>query len=231
MSTPPGRAGRLRLRHRIDVATRGADLLDQKLRILRTEHQRRLSIEQEARRLWEERLREAETWLLRGLLLGGESTLDRASAVEVADVTVEWTTTMGIRHPSGAACTQPLRAPTEPTPGNTALFHAETAYREAVRAAADYAAARTATRVIGAEALATRRRVRALRRHWIPRLTDELAAVELALEQTEHEDALRRRWAAEARGEQQAERQSGPDVPGRIRAEGHSAPAGRPPAE
>ncbi|MCQ4080608.1 V-type ATP synthase subunit D [Streptomyces sp. RB6PN25] len=198
MSIPPGRAGRLRLRHSIDVATRGADLLDQKLRILRTEHERRLRAEEAAGRDWQTRLGDAETWLLRGVLLGGEQALEAASVVEPADVTVEWATSMGVRHPSGATCTPAVRAPTEPAPGNTALLHAEAAYRDALLAAADYAAARAATRIIGAEVLATRRRVRALRRHWIPRLTEQLAATELALEQTEHEDAVRRRWAAEA---------------------------------
>jgi hypothetical protein len=44
--TPPGRAGRLRLRHSLDVAGLGADPLVQKLRILRSEHQRPLRAEQ-----------------------------------------------------------------------------------------------------------------------------------------------------------------------------------------
>jgi hypothetical protein len=38
--TPPGRAGRLRPGRGLDVAERGADLLEQKLRIPRSEHQR-----------------------------------------------------------------------------------------------------------------------------------------------------------------------------------------------
>ena len=38
---PPGRAGRLWLQHRLAVAQRGADLLDQKLRILRSEQAHR----------------------------------------------------------------------------------------------------------------------------------------------------------------------------------------------
>jgi vacuolar-type H+-ATPase subunit C/Vma6 len=43
-------------------------------------------------------------------------------------------------------------------------------------------------------------RARVLRRHWIPRLQDALAHAELALEQAEHEDAVRRRWAARMQG-------------------------------
>ncbi|WP_406434134.1 V-type ATP synthase subunit D [Streptomyces sp. NBC_01589] len=59
--------------------------------------------------------------------------------------------------------------------------------------------ASTAVRMIAAEAHRTRQRARALRRHWIPRLTQELAAMEQSLEQSEHEDSIRRRWATGAR--------------------------------
>lgn len=79
---------------------------------------------------------------------------------------------------------------------------AETACAEAVRAAASYAAARAAARAVGAEAVRTRQRVRALRRHWIPRLEAALDRADTALEQAEHEDAVRRRWAARETGRQ-----------------------------
>jgi V/A-type H+/Na+-transporting ATPase subunit D len=197
--TPPGRAARLRLRHSLDVALRGADLLEQKLRILRTEHQRRLDAEAAARHDWHERLQKAETWLLRGLLLSGEHALETSTPTARADVTLTWTTTMGVHHPDRASCTPAERTPTEPTPGNTALAHAEAAYRDALRTAAEYATATAAARLLGAEVHTTRRRVRALRRHWIPRLTGTLTAIDLALEQAEHEDTVRRRWAAERR--------------------------------
>ncbi|MFE2091621.1 V-type ATP synthase subunit D [Streptomyces sp. NPDC059460] len=53
--------------------------------------------------------------------------------------------------------------------------------------------------MIAAECERTRQRVRALRRHWIPRLTTELAATNLTLEQAEHEESIRRCWAAGTR--------------------------------
>ncbi|MET8247658.1 V-type ATP synthase subunit D [Streptomyces sp. NPDC005202] len=65
-----------------------------------------------------------------------------------------------------------------------------------MQAGAEYAVARTAAALVVGEAARTRQRVRALRRHWIPRLTEELAAADQALEQTEHEESVRRRWAA-----------------------------------
>ncbi|MGI5518299.1 V-type ATP synthase subunit D [Streptomyces sp. CA-106131] len=196
---PPGRAGRLRLRHSLGTALRGADLLERKLRLLLDRERELRRTAEEAGRVWGDRLAEAETWCVRGLLLGGEQALFEASPADRAEVDVEWTALMGVSHPSSASWTAPVRSPAERTPGNTAFTHAETAYRAAVRAAAEYSAARTAAELIAAEAERTRRRVRALRRHWIPRLTRELAVVELGLEEAEHEETVRRRWGASYR--------------------------------
>jgi vacuolar-type H+-ATPase subunit D/Vma8 len=199
---PPGRAGRLRLRHSLDVAERGADLLERKLRILRAEHGRLLRAEEEAANSWQDALPRAETWLLRGLLLGGEHALEAAAAdVGPAEAEVCWASSMGVRHPEAVTVTAPARPSTAAAPGNSALIHAEAAYRRVLAAAGAYAAARAAAAVVGAEVLGTRRRVRALRRHLVPRLRERLALADLALEQGEHEDTVRRRWATRVREE------------------------------
>ncbi|MEU8720870.1 V-type ATP synthase subunit D [Streptomyces antimycoticus] len=192
---PPSRAARLRLRHSLDVALRGADLLEQKLRILRTRHESLLRAEETGARAWRDTVREAETWLLRGLLQGGEHALETAAdGVGPTEITWRAETTMGVRHPWHLSCQVPDRSPDAATPGNTALVHAEAAWREALRAGAEYAVARAAAGIVGAEVARTRQRVRALRRHWIPRLEESLAQIGLALEESEHEDAVRRRW-------------------------------------
>lgn len=193
---PPGRAGRLRLRHRLDTASRGAELLEEKLRLLRAEHEALQRAEELTRREWHRELLAAETWLVRGLLLGGERSLESAAVAGPAQVTVEWTGSLGVRRPRSADCAPGVRSADEPAPGNTALAAAEAGYRAALRAAAEYAAVSSAARIVGAELLGTRHRVRALRRHWIPRLGEALAGTDLALEQSEHEDAVRRRWAS-----------------------------------
>jgi V/A-type H+-transporting ATPase subunit D len=198
-ATPPGRAGRLRLRHSLAVATRGAELLDQKLRVLRGEQERLRAEAEAAAGVWQQRVLEAERWLVRGLALSGESALDAATGTEPADVVMGWTVTMGIRLPTAGSVRLPGPSPDTAGPPNTALARAQDAYREALRAAADHAAATAAARLVDAEVLRTRQRVRALRHHWIPRLEQDLAALELALEQAEHEDAVRRRWVAGAR--------------------------------
>ncbi|WP_406100780.1 V-type ATP synthase subunit D [Streptomyces sp. NBC_01003] len=90
------------------------------------------------------------------------------------------TFTMGVRHPSEVTWALQDRAPTSAAPAHTALGFAAAAYREAVGAAAEYAVARAAAQIVGAEVLSTRRRVRALRRHWMPCLETALARVKLA---------------------------------------------------
>ncbi|MGW5419412.1 V-type ATP synthase subunit D [Streptomyces sp. NPDC003943] len=197
---PPGREGRLRLRLRLDTALRGADVLERKLLFL-LERQRALrEAEEAAAGLWSARLREAETWLLRGMLLSGEEALVQGAVADRARVVFAYTTSMGVRHPAGVTWTPAARSPDDPSPRNSALVRAEAAYREVVRTAAEYAAAHEASRVVAAEVRRTRQRVRALRHHWIPRLSGELAAAELGLEQAEHEESVRRRWASAAGG-------------------------------
>ncbi len=197
--TPPGRAGRQHLLHRLAVAARGADLLEKKLRILRTEHQRLVEAEEACSAAWRERLGEAETWLSRGLVLSGESTpcTSAAAGLAPADVTVRWTASMGVRRPSGISCTVPARRRAQPhratPPWSTPRPPTGKRYGPPPTTPAHGRPAR----IVGAEVASTSRRVRALRRHWIPRLQEALAHVDLALEQSEHEDSVRRRWAAQ----------------------------------
>ncbi|MFB6612688.1 V-type ATP synthase subunit D [Streptomyces sp. NPDC056367] len=193
---PPGRAGRLRLRLRLDTALRGADVLDRKLLFL-LDRERVLRKDEEASaRLWSHRLREAETWLLRGMLVSGEQALAPGTAAGRATLTIAYTTAMGVRYPAGVICVPAVRPPDDPTPRNSALVRAEAAYRDVVSTAAEYASAREATRLVAAEVRRTRQRVRALRHQWIPRLSRELVAAEQSLEQAEHEESVRRRWAS-----------------------------------
>ncbi|WP_432138405.1 MULTISPECIES: V-type ATP synthase subunit D [unclassified Streptomyces] len=199
---PPGRAGRTRLRRRREAALRGADLLDRKLRILLRRHRELRRVEDETRVVWHDRAARAQAWTRRGVLLGGPDGPGGATGPDAADyphraeLRITWDSTTGVRHPGAVHCETAGRDPSAPAPDNTALLLAEAAWADAVRAAAAHAAARRAAHVVGEEVLRTRQRVRALRRHWIPALETALARLEAALEQAEHEDAVRRRWAA-----------------------------------
>ncbi|MFD0542184.1 V-type ATP synthase subunit D [Streptomyces mexicanus] len=108
---PPGRAGRLKLRHSLDSAQRGADLLERKLRLLLDKERTLRREADEAGRLWQTRLAEAETWLVRGVLIGGEQALAQAVPADLARVEIEWTSLMGVTYPSAVSWRAPARSP------------------------------------------------------------------------------------------------------------------------
>jgi V/A-type H+-transporting ATPase subunit D len=197
---PPGRAGRLWLKHRLSTAQQGAELLDHKLRILRTERER-LALKQERTAIaWAAASREARPWLLRGVLLGGERSVRLSSGQAPADVRIAWEQPMGVLYPAEATCTVPDPPTDAPPPTSAALVAARECHRRALQAAVEHAAVEAAVRILAAEETATRRRLRAIKDRWIPRLQEALAEVQLRLEEEEHADGVRLRWAAGRQG-------------------------------
>jgi len=194
-TVPPGRAGRLWLTRRLQVARRGADLLDRKLRILQAELGRFREASALTAAEWDRCCADAERWLLRASMLGGQRAVRLAAASQPATVTIPYTVTIGVRHPASPDCAIP--APL--TWDGPALTRTRQAHVAALQAAVRHAAAAEALRVIEAEALATRYRLRAIEDRWIPRLEQALAEVTLALEEQELADAARLRLAVRPR--------------------------------
>jgi V/A-type H+-transporting ATPase subunit D len=191
-AVPPGRAGRLWLQRRLRVAERGAELLDRKLRILRGELDRQRGVAAQAAADWDRCQADAQRWLLRATLLGGERAVRVAADGRPADVTISYSAVMGVRHPSGASCVIP-----EPgTWDGPVLARTRQAHRAALQAAVRHAAAAEALRLVEAETLATQYRLRAIKDRWIPRLQQALSEVTLAIEEQEIADAARLRLAA-----------------------------------
>ena len=193
---PPGRAGRLWLQGRLDVARRAADLLGRKELLLQAEERRLGVLAEEAAGRWCDAWREAEAWTGRTALLGGEADLVRfrARAGTVGpDLRIAWRNTMGITYPSDAAVVLP-----DPPPAlwaNSALHPAAAANRRAVEAGVHRAAAAFAHSQVRAELAATRRRRRAVSERWIPELERSLFELEASLEELEREEHVRNRWA------------------------------------
>ncbi len=195
LTVPPGRAGRLWLTRRLAVARRGADLLDRKLQVLQRELDRRRNSASRAAEEWERRQADADSWLLRAALLGGERAIRLAAADRFAEVTISYAATMGVRYPADATCTTP-----PPAAGDgPALAAAREAHCVALAAAVQHAAAAEALRVVEGETVATRYRLRAVRDRWIPRLEQALAEVTFAIEELERADAARLRLATSTR--------------------------------
>lgn len=194
---PPGRAGRLWLAGRLAAAERGAQVLDRKLQILRREQHRLHQDALATGREWTACCADAETWLLRAALLSGQRGLQDAAAAGPADVTVTWQVRAGVRYPDAADCALPLPAAGGRAPGSSALVRAEAAHRAALTAAVRHATALAAARVLDAEVAVTQQRLRALTDRVVPQTRELLRLLVLDLEQSDHEDALRRRWAAQ----------------------------------
>lgn len=193
---PPGRAGRMWLSRRLTVATRGGDLLEQKLRILMAEEQDFSLLVERTQVAWTDAARALDGWLLRSALLSGERALRLACDGESAGVDIEWRLTMGARYPAAADCTIPDRPATAFTPDNTALRHAISAAEQALRAGVDHAVATAALASVQQEISATRRQLRAIRDRWIPRLESAHDELMIALDEQEHDEQVRLRWAA-----------------------------------
>jgi V/A-type H+/Na+-transporting ATPase subunit D len=193
LAHPPGRAGRMWLERRLDVARRGADVLDRKLRILQAELDRRRAEVTQTGQDWDEQCADAERWLLRAALLGGQRAVRLAAGGRPADVQVRYAVTMGVRHPA-IATVGPATGPV--SWAGPVLVQARQAHQRALAAAVTHAATAAALRILEAEASATRYRLRAIKDRWIPRLEQARAEVMFALDEQERADGARLRLAA-----------------------------------
>jgi V/A-type H+-transporting ATPase subunit D len=203
LGVPPGRMGRLWLRERLAVAARAADLLEQKRRALRGEAQRLGQLAEDTRTRWEETCREAETWLLRAAVVGGEGQLELVAAHlrGPSEARIVWRSTMGLAYPWEAECTLTQPVDVAGFGETSALGYAIDAHRIALVAAVEHAAAQCALDLVSKELEVTMHRLRAIERRWVPRLETALHEVEQRLEEREREDVVRARRAAQRRAE------------------------------
>jgi V/A-type H+-transporting ATPase subunit D len=101
---------------------------------------------------------------------------------------------MGVRHPARPGDGGAARPLTVDCPA--AVAPARAAHAAALEAAARHAAAAAAERILAAQVDTTRQRVRALRRRWVPQLTDALRPREIELEEQERQERISARRAA-----------------------------------
>jgi V/A-type H+/Na+-transporting ATPase subunit D len=115
--------------------------------------------------------READRWLARAVLPGGGRQVDVGIAfvTQPAQVDVAWATVMGVRLPVDAG-PSPAAGPDMVALGTgSALVLAAEAHRRALEAAVIHAAAEARHRRLETQLRRTVRRLRALRKRWIPR--------------------------------------------------------------
>ncbi len=196
---PPGRAGRPWLLKRIATATHGADLLREKQQLLSREWHRLVQYREQTAREWAMTTTEVERWATRADALGGTmaTRLTGAAVAGRAEVSIAWRSTMGVLHPDEARVTTPSLDGWDVAAANGAVRPAAEAARSALGAAARHAVAESALRAVESELTSTRRRLRAIERHRLPRLEGELHTLVLALDEVEREERLVTRWAAQ----------------------------------
>jgi V/A-type H+-transporting ATPase subunit D len=197
---PQGRAGRAWIEHRLGLARHAAVRLDQKLRVLRTEQAHAALLVERTGADWVAEVREAETWLLRAALLGGQAAVRPGADPPMADVTVRWTTSLGTSYPADASCACPEGDPRATPVSSAAAVEARAAYRRALAAGVRHAAATSAADALEAEAARTRLRLRGVQDRWIPRLEAAAHELRLGLDEAERAEGVRLRWAARLEG-------------------------------
>jgi V/A-type H+/Na+-transporting ATPase subunit D len=193
---PPGRAGRTWLLRRLDVAHRGAELLDRKRQVLLAEQARVRAQAEQARRAWLEAASDVETWTARAGLVDGEIRLELLArhARARASLELSWRNLMGAQLPRAQRLDIPEPPPLSALGASSASVLLARACSEATRAAADYAIAERADAELSIELGRAARRLRALRDRWIPQHEQALAALDLALDEAQREQAIRVRW-------------------------------------
>jgi vacuolar-type H+-ATPase subunit D/Vma8 len=184
------------LERRLGTAQHAGELLKEKVAILNREEHRLAQKVAEAAGAWQQLCAESETWTLRAAALSGRRALRIASGGATAQAEIAMGSTMGIEHPvSGVVHVE--RQLELPVPGSAAVTQASTAAHAAVQAALSAAVATAALRAVRTELAATRRTLRAVEQRWIPRLSLALAQVRLELEELEHAEGVRHRWATQ----------------------------------
>lgn len=188
------------LEHRVELATRGAGLLDKKRHALVQEHRRLRVLARATEADWNRVAVEAELWLNRAAVMVGEEKLVMLVARHPqARVTVRWRSSMGVAFASEANVDLGA-SPGDASGGSAAADLAVAASRRAVDAAVKDAVASSALKRISSELALTARRQRALERRWLPALTAARERVNGALDELEREEATRAVWARRHRG-------------------------------
>lgn len=203
LRAPPGRAGRLWLARRLAVADRAADLLEQKRKALVGEQRRLRLLVAKTEEDWRTALAEAERWYGRAVVATGRSQVRRPLAYleQPTIVGIRWGATMGAHYPARISCRFPPEVPVVELSGTAAAAPVTAAYKAALEAAAQHAAATLAQRRVEEELTVTVRRLRVIERRWRPELAEALRELDLWLDEHEREDVVTARWAVEQKGD------------------------------
>jgi V/A-type H+-transporting ATPase subunit D len=198
---PPGRAGRLWLVARLEIAARGAALLDRKRQALLREQQRLRAELREAQLAWNAAADDVDRWAARSAIVDGSGRrgLLARHVHDRAELELSWSNLMGARLPAVHRIELPEPAPLSALGASSATVLLERACRQATLAAVRCAVVERAEAEISEELGRAVRRLRALEDRWIPQHQQALAQLDLALDESQREQAARVRWLTQRR--------------------------------
>jgi V/A-type H+/Na+-transporting ATPase subunit D len=198
---PPGRAGRIWLVARLEIAARGAELLDRKRQALLRKQRRLLSELQDARLAWTAAARDVGLWTARAAILDGSRRFELLARHVDGEAALElsWSNLMGARLPAVQRIELPEASPLSALGASSATVLLDRACREATLAAVHCAVVERAEAEVSAEFARAVRRLRALEERWIPQHQQALAQLDLALDESQREQAARVRWLTRRR--------------------------------
>lgn len=190
---PPGHAGRMRLIHRLQVARRGAELLDRKQSALLIAERDLRAERERAEQSWRLASAEARRWLDRATLVDGEARIRLVAAYEPVklDVRIAERNVMGVRCPVLQSVRLEPESDLSGLGASSTLRRAIEARRSAAEASVHCAIARSAHARVSDELARVARRRRAIEQRWIPAHSAALAQLELSLEESEREHSAR----------------------------------------
>jgi len=180
---------------RLEVAQRGAEVLDRKRQALLREQRRVRAEAEQARAEWQKAAAQVALWSVRAAFLDGPGRLELLArhVQDPAAIDVSWSNLMGARLPAAQTVVLPELPLVSALGGSTAAAFLARACSDGTRAAARAAAADRAETEIAAELGRTARRLRALRQRWIPQHERALAQLDLVLDETQREEAVHAR--------------------------------------
>ncbi len=198
---PPGRAGRTWLVARLELAARGAELLDRKRQVLLREQQRLRNELREAQDAWNVAAADVAQWTARAAILDGSVRLELLARHVPGQAAIElsWSNLMGARLPVVERIELPETPPLSPLGASSAMVLLDRACRTAALAAVRCAAAERAEAEVSEELGRAVRRLRALEDRWIPQHERALAQLDLWLDESQREQAARVRWLTQRR--------------------------------
>ncbi len=198
---PPGRAGRTWLVARLEIAARGAELLDRKRQALLREQGRLRSELRDALLAWNAAAAEVGQWTARSALLDGSSQLELLARHVHGPAALElsWSNLMGARLPAAQRIELPEAPPLSALGASSATVLLDRACRAATLAAVRCAVAERAEAEVSGELARAVRRLRALEDRWIPQHQQALAQLDLALDESQREQGVRVRWLTQRR--------------------------------